>query len=69
MQVFDAKSARMRYNPLMDDLPNALREDRVEPSLSREEALENATGVRDGFFCAPREESIPEEPIPEEPTP
>lgn len=36
------------------DLYNILREDEVEPSLSRDEATRNAGAEEDGFIKAPR---------------
>lgn len=36
------------------DLYNVLREDEVEPSLSRDEVLRNAPAQEDGFIKAPR---------------
>ena len=36
------------------DLTPLLRDDRVQPSLDRGEALRNAPKVRDGFFSVPR---------------
>ena len=36
------------------DLINVMREDVVEPSLSREEVLRNAGAQEDGFIKAPR---------------
>jgi aspartyl-tRNA(Asn)/glutamyl-tRNA(Gln) amidotransferase subunit C len=35
-------------------LSNVMREDRVTPSLSREEALSNAPRAEDGYFAVPR---------------
>jgi aspartyl-tRNA(Asn)/glutamyl-tRNA(Gln) amidotransferase subunit C len=36
------------------DLYNVMRDDVVEPSLSREEVLQNAAAQEDGFIKAPR---------------
>ncbi|MDO8874407.1 MAG: Asp-tRNA(Asn)/Glu-tRNA(Gln) amidotransferase subunit GatC [Methanoregula sp.] len=36
------------------DLTNIMREDVVEPSLSRDEVLKNAAAQEDGFIKAPR---------------
>ena len=36
------------------DLFNVLREDEVEPSLPREDVLQNAPAQEDGFIKAPR---------------
>lgn len=36
------------------DLYNVLREDEVTPSLTQEEALENAGETEDGFIMAPK---------------
>lgn len=36
------------------DLYNVLREDEVTPSLTQEEALENAGETEDGFIVAPK---------------
>jgi len=36
------------------DLYNILRDDEIEPSLPREEALRNAGAQEDGFIKAPR---------------
>lgn len=36
------------------DMVNNFREDKVRPSLKREEALKNAPNKKDGFFVAPR---------------
>lgn len=36
------------------DLYNVLREDEVTPSLTKEEALENAGETEDGFIVAPK---------------
>ena len=35
-------------------LENVLREDKVEPSLSQEEALANAPDKKDGYFKVPK---------------
>ncbi len=36
------------------ELRNSLREDKVEPSLSQEDALKNAHHKKDGYFKGPR---------------
>ena len=38
----------------IEDLKNVFREDKTWDSLTNEEALQNATHKRDGFFKAPR---------------
>ena len=48
----DAGSVPPTYHAV--DLANVLREDAVEPSLSRAEALANASNREKGFFKAPK---------------
>ena len=47
----DTSSVEPMSHPL--DLKNVFREDEVKPSLSRDEALDNAPQRRQGFFLVP----------------
>lgn len=52
MQNADTGRARPTFQPL--ETKNVLREDRIEKSLSRKDALKNARQKQKGYFKGPR---------------
>jgi aspartyl-tRNA(Asn)/glutamyl-tRNA(Gln) amidotransferase subunit C len=54
LEYFDILDQVRGDQPVTRDLCNVLREDVVEPSLSQEDVLRNATQKEDGFIKAPR---------------
>ncbi|MFP4116192.1 MAG: Asp-tRNA(Asn)/Glu-tRNA(Gln) amidotransferase subunit GatC [Candidatus Aenigmatarchaeota archaeon] len=48
----DTEDVEPAFHPI--DLKNEMREDEVEESFSREEALENTEHEEDGFFKGPK---------------
>jgi aspartyl-tRNA(Asn)/glutamyl-tRNA(Gln) amidotransferase subunit C len=54
LEYFDVLDMAEGEIPAQADLINVMRDDVVEPSLSREEALKNASAKEDGFIRAPR---------------
>lgn len=52
LNELDLEGVEPTIHPLHSSAP--LREDVVQPSLSREEALRNAPASHDGFFSVPR---------------
>jgi aspartyl-tRNA(Asn)/glutamyl-tRNA(Gln) amidotransferase subunit C len=54
LEYFDQLDAVKGDAAAIKDLYNVMREDEIEPSLSREEVLRNAPAQEDGFIKAPR---------------
>jgi aspartyl-tRNA(Asn)/glutamyl-tRNA(Gln) amidotransferase subunit C len=65
IEEFTGQCSRiLTYFEMLDTLPagsgiqrelvNVFRDDEITPSLSQEEALQNATATEDGYFKAPR---------------
>lgn len=48
----DVKDTEISFQPV--ELTDSMREDKVEPSLSNEEALSNSPNKKDGYFKGPR---------------
>ena len=51
VQAVDTSNVKPKAHPL--GFVNALREDKTEPSLDREEVLGQAPEARDGYFVVP----------------
>jgi aspartyl-tRNA(Asn)/glutamyl-tRNA(Gln) amidotransferase subunit C len=54
LEYFDMLDTVEGENTVSHELKNIMREDLVEPSLSREDVLSNAGAQEDGFIKAPR---------------
>ena len=54
VEYFDVLDRVRGDGTVSRDLYNILRDDEIEPSLPREEALRNAGAQEDGFIKAPR---------------
>jgi aspartyl-tRNA(Asn)/glutamyl-tRNA(Gln) amidotransferase subunit C len=54
LEYFDVLDTVEGEPAVSHDLKNVMREDLVEPSLSREDVLSNAGAQEDGFIKAPR---------------
>jgi aspartyl-tRNA(Asn)/glutamyl-tRNA(Gln) amidotransferase subunit C len=54
VEYFDVLDRVKGDGTVSRDLYNILRDDEIEPSLPREEALKNAGAQEDGFIKAPR---------------
>jgi aspartyl-tRNA(Asn)/glutamyl-tRNA(Gln) amidotransferase subunit C len=54
VEYFDVLDRVKGDGAVSRDLYNILRDDEIEPSLPREEALKNAGAQEDGFIKAPR---------------
>jgi aspartyl-tRNA(Asn)/glutamyl-tRNA(Gln) amidotransferase subunit C len=54
LEYFDVLDTVEGEPTVSHDLKNVMREDLVEPSLSREDVLANAGAQEDGFIKAPR---------------
>jgi len=52
LDELDTKDIAPSFQPI--PLRNALREDKIEPCLTQEQALENTKHKKDGFFKGPR---------------
>jgi aspartyl-tRNA(Asn)/glutamyl-tRNA(Gln) amidotransferase subunit C len=54
LEYFDVLDTVEGENTVSHELKNIMREDLVEPSLSREDVISNAGAQEDGFIKAPR---------------
>ncbi len=52
LERVDTKGVKPSFQPI--ETKNVLRKDRIEPSLSHEQALSNAKNKEKGFFKGPR---------------
>ncbi|HLC95714.1 MAG TPA: Asp-tRNA(Asn)/Glu-tRNA(Gln) amidotransferase subunit GatC [Candidatus Nanoarchaeia archaeon] len=48
----DTKDTKPSFHPV--EIKNALREDKIQESLSQEIALKNSKNVKDGYFKGPK---------------
>jgi len=54
LEYFDLLDMVEGEGTVRHELTNVMRDDIVEPSLSQDEVLKNASGSEDGFIRAPR---------------
>ena len=52
LEKVDTEGVEPVFHPI--EIKNVFREDKVEPSLSQEEALSNSQSTQDGFFKGPK---------------